>query len=499
RRLILPYLAILGMFLSACDSAAAQNPAQDSPDQLVSANQPTATQPAPVLTPFPTRPAYNPGELVDYTVQTGDTVPALATHFNTTVDEIMAANPIIPASVTTLPPGMPMKIPIYYAPLWGSPYQILPDSLFIDGPAAKGFNTQDFVSRHKGWLAGYSDYVSDKTRSGAEIVDLVGLTYSVSPRLLLALLEYQTKALSQPALPADVQDYPLGYADRGHKGLYMQLVWAANTLNNGYYSWRTGHLVTIDLLNGRIERFDPWQNAASVAIHYYFSKLLSPDDYALAISPEGLAKTYLQLYGDPWQSVQAHIPGSLSQPELTLPFLPGKLWAFTGGPHTGWGLGEPYSAIDFAPPSVASGCRRTEEWATAIAPGIIVRSEPAIVVLDLDGDGDERTGWVIFYLHIETEGRIAQGTKVKAGDAIGHPSCEGGQATGTHVHIARKYNGEWIPADGPLAFNLEGWVVHDGSAPYQGTLTRFTHTVVACTCSDQSSQLASQPKPASSP
>ena len=40
---------------------------------------------------------------------------------------------------------------------------------------------------------------------------------------------------------------------------------------------------------------------------------------------------------------------------------------------------------------------------------------------------------------------------------------EGGHVTGTHVHIARKYNGEWIPADG-LAFNLEGWVAHDGGS-----------------------------------
>jgi hypothetical protein len=35
---------------------------------------------------------------------------------------------------------------------------------------------------------------------------------------------------------------------------------------------------------------------------------------------------------------------------------------------------------------------------------------------------------------------------VKTGDRIGHPSCEGGAANATHVHIARRYNGEWIPA-----------------------------------------------------
>ena len=55
-------------------------------------------------------------------------------------------------------------------------------------------------------------------------------------------------------------------------------------------------------------------------------------------------------------------------------------------------------------------------------------------------------------------------------DLIGHPSCEGGQATGTHVHITRKYNGEWISAEGPLPFILSGWQVTAEKLPFAGTL-----------------------------
>ncbi len=46
-------------------------------------------------TPLPTRTAFPPGELVDYAAQTGDTLPALAAHFNTTIAEILAANEMI--------------------------------------------------------------------------------------------------------------------------------------------------------------------------------------------------------------------------------------------------------------------------------------------------------------------------------------------------------------------------------------------------------------------
>jgi hypothetical protein len=60
------------------------------------------------------------------------------------------------------------------------------------------------------------------------------------------------------------------------------------------------------------------------------------------------------------------------------------------------------------------------------------------------------------------------------------------------VHIARKYNGEWIPASGTLAFNLEGWVATAGTSAYEGTLQRGPLTVTACTCSDAPSQIRSE-------
>jgi murein DD-endopeptidase MepM/ murein hydrolase activator NlpD len=392
-----------------------------------------------------------------------------------------------------MPPGMPMKIPIYYLPLWGSPYQILPDSLFINGPAQVGFDTVAFVNERPGWLKDYHGYVSDANRSGGEIVELVAHNYSISPRLLIALLEYQAGALSEPFLEDSKKDYPLGYRSWNRKGLFLQLAWAANQLNDGYYRFRGNRLVEIELQDGRLERVDPWQNAASISLHGYFNVLLEGEAYAAAISPEGLAATYRELFGDPWTAAP-HLEGSLTQPAFLLPFEPGDVWALTGGPHAGWGSGEPLAALDFAPPSKTSGCVPSDRWATAVADGVVVRSEEGQVMLDLDGDGDERTGWNVFYLHVGSNGRVPLGAQLKQGERIGHPSCEGGSATGTHIHLARKYNGEWLPAEGwggVLAFNLEGWTAHNGSQIYLGTLTRHSQVVTACTCSNAASWIHS--------
>jgi LasA protease len=475
-------LILIALLISSCAPSASSS---------ILENMITPLAPTPVPAPTSERPPYEPGELVDYIAQNGDTLPALAARFNTTVDEIRAANPIIPADATTMPPGFPMKIPIYYLPLWGTAYQSIPDHAFINGPAQIGFSTSAFVASSSGWLKYYRVYAGEKMRTGAEAVDYIAQNYSVSPQLLLALLEYQTGALTQPELPAG--KYMLAFRRVNYEAPYLQLIIAANTLNNGYYSWRAGKMTELELLDGSLFRPDPWQNAASVALQYYFSRLYSGDKFFASIGPEGLARVYQTFFGDPWADPVIVLPGSLQQPALQFPFVAGHLWAYTGGPHTGWGSGEPFSAIDFAPASDVTGCYKvtTDQYATAMADGLILRSDIDGTVIDLDKDGDERTGWTLYYLHLATEGRVPLGREVKAGDPIGYPSCEGGHVTGTHVHIARKYNGEWILADGPLAFNLEGWIARNGSRAYKGTLTRGAAIITACECSDFQSQIMS--------
>ena len=101
-----------------------------------------------------------------------------------------------------------------------------------------------------------------------------------------------------------------------------------------------------------------------------------------------------------------------------------------------------------------------------------MRTATGLVMLDLDGDGSEQTGWVLQYLHVTTADHPPEGARVEKDSVLGHPSCEGGFSTGTHVHVARKFNGEWVTADGPLPFVLSGWEVQQGDKPYAGSLLR---------------------------
>jgi LysM repeat protein len=481
RKIVFPII-MLALLVTAC------SPSTQPTMMLLPQAEVNKTAESADITPYPTRPAYEPGELVDYVAQTGDTLPTLAVRFNTTVEEIRMANTFIPEDATTMPSGMPMQIPIYYRPLWGNPYQILPDAVFVNGPDAAQFNTVLFINEQEGWLKNYSAWSFNDNHSAAEIINYVAVQYSISPKVLIALLEFQGEGCSNPFLDEASEVNILGLKSDYWTGVYLQLSYASNILNDAYYRWREGELIEFELKDGSLVRPDPWQNAATVSLQYFFSLILDPTDYQQAIGPDGFAGVFNELFGDPW-TVEPHIPGSLTQPPMQLPYYNDITWAYTGGPHTAWGSLAPFAALDFAPPSDVTGCYPSSEPTTAVADGLVVRVGDGILVLDLDKDGDERTGWVVFYLHIAKEGRVSLGSEVFAGDFLGYPSCEGGHSTGTHIHIARKYNGEWITADGVIPFVLSGWTPIRGEEAYKGWLVKDDVMIIANTNPDNRSMI----------
>jgi hypothetical protein len=188
------------------------------------------------------------------------------------------------------------------------------------------------------------------------------------------------------------------------------------------------------------------------------------------------------MFGDPWTrhaQVGVLIPWNLAQPELNLPFASGERWSFTGGPHRSWNAGSPRGALDFSPVTGEPACTTSRAWVTASAEGIITRASDNVLAIDLDGDGHEQTGWVLVFLHIVTEEDSLRGRYVAADTPLGHPSCERGNSTGTHVHLARKFNGEWISAGGPVPLILSGWEAQMGERSYQGTLQKGVRSISA--------------------
>jgi LasA protease len=334
-----------------------------------------------------------------------------------------------------------------------------------------------------GYLSSYGEIVNGEWLTGAEIIRLIAVENSINPRLLLAFLEHRSGwVLGEPHSSQKIS-HPIGFYVPGYHGLHKELSLTAKMLSTGYYSWRAGDLRTLEFPHGASIRLAPGLNAGTVSVQFLFSKFYRESEWnAWLYSPGSFVALYWEMFGDAWAraaQVEPLLPAALLQPYLELPFHPGEKWSFTGGPHTSWLTGSPRGALDFAPVTGEPKCSVSRAWVTASAPGLVVRSEGNVVAIDLDGDGSEQSGWTLFYMHVAQRDRIPVGTWVETDDPIGHPSCEGGSSTGTHIHIARKYNGEWISADGPLPFVLSGWRAVAHPRNYEGLLVNGEHVVSA--------------------
>lgn len=437
----------------------------------------------PMRTPvvmIPTKTQGTNAPKIIYYSQPGDSLFAVASHFGVDVSDIYS-DTVLPEK-GLIDPNTLLSIPSVLGTELTPANQIIPDSEIIFSPSAIDFDVYSYVASAGGYLSRYSEWVT-RTTTGVEVVDRQAFDNSINPRILLALLEYQSGWVTGQPSNLAAKDYPLGYIDLFHIGLFNQLLLASRDLSVGYYGWRSGQLTELVFPGGEKIRIAPELNAGTVAIFYYFSQRNSYADWLAIVDPNvGFIKLYENMFGDPWaraQKVEPLFPPGITQDPLNLPFSPGETWNFTGGPHAAWETRGALAALDFAPAADQKGCYVSESWVLASASGQVVRSGLGVVILDLDNDGYEQTGWNLLYLHIAALDRVPVGTLLNIDDRVGHPSCEGGRSTGTHVHFARKFNGEWILADGPLPFELSGWITHAGENPYEGTLTKDGKTVVA--------------------
>ncbi len=438
-------------------------------------------QDTPGYTPTPDQPRPLPTTRIEpeeYVVRQGDTLGKIAQHYHISLEALIQANDL--ANPNILSVGQVLVIPAPTLDNPGPGFKIIPDSELIYGPGCIHFDISGFVTSLGGYLAQYEEEVEGQMLTGIEIVKRVAQDYSVNPRLLLAVLEYQSGWVTQANPKPETLEYPIGVADTWRKGLYLQLAWAANSLNRGYYLWRANGIGTWLLSDEKIVPIDPTINAGTAGVQGFFALLHDRPRWEVAVSEVGLFRLYSAFFGYPFNlAIEQPLPSGLYQPQMQLPFEPGVEWAYTGGPHGGWGDGSAWAALDFAPRNEALGCVQSDAWVVAVADGLILRAANGAVIQDLDGDGLEQTGWVVLYMHVEGRDRVAEGTYLRAGERIGHPSCEGGFSSGTHLHIARRYNGEWIPADQTLPFVLDGWVSRGTGVEYDGFLQRNYESVEA--------------------
>jgi LasA protease len=277
---------------------------------------------------------------------------------------------------------------------------------------------------------------------------------------------------------------PLGTANPYYKeSFYLQLSWAANRVNEGYYGYKGNGNLAVRFGDSSRALVPAGLNAGSAGIFNILA--LNGDWETWETESQDFMETYRRLFGDPLaRTFEPLVPFDLTQPTLNLPWEVGGTFYYTGGPHAAYGSRSAWAAVDFAPPDIKGSCYYSQKNVTAAAQGRVYLAGPGEMYLDLDGDGNLQTGWVLLYLHVVASDEVSHGQLVTAGTPLGYASCEGGVSNSSHVHLARRFNGEWLAADGPIPLVLSGWQFRAGAGQYDGTAVRDGATKTACECWD---------------
>ena len=194
--------------------------------------------------------------------------------------------------------------------------------------------------------------VDEISLSGAEIVERVAQDYSVNPRLLLAVIEKQSGWVTSKNPKREVRDYPIGWADPQRKGLYRQLIWAANNLNRGYYLWRVGGIgdLAAERWRRRPDQSDHQPRHGRRSASLFVCSTTRPNWEQSGLR-EGLFAVYNTLFGYPFDYAYraARRRVICSSRRCSFHSRPGWIWSFTGGPHGGWGDGSALGGAGFWP------------------------------------------------------------------------------------------------------------------------------------------------------
>jgi murein DD-endopeptidase MepM/ murein hydrolase activator NlpD len=370
-----------------------------------------------------------------------------------------APTPTRPAAVVTAPPSAtgtaPSPTP---APAAGAPTaQSLTPTPAPPHPADDLFDpwrfsyepnfaqpeVQAFLDAQPGILKTARLRVGDRTQSFAEV--LVGMTslFSVNPKILLAMLEQQSRLLST-AEPAPSQlAVAMGYDAAGRRGLWGQLRWAAVELRHAARDYGGGTVITF--ADGTRRDLGP-VSMPRYALSRTLARTTSPG--GLEARLQGFLQTYTRLFGDPravpldWPPpAQPFMRAPMEEPrqitsffDHNAPFLEenGSLVSYWGRAeetlsydgHTGWdyALAPPDAVLAAAPGTVIFAGNSDD--GCGIARAVII---------------DHRNGYRTLYWHL-SQFAVEAGQQVEAGQKIG-VAGDTGCVTGPHLHFQTQYFG----------------------------------------------------------
>jgi LasA protease len=301
---------------------------------------------------------------------------------------------------------------------------------------------------------------------------------SISPRVLLALMEQQSGVLRNANLSAKQLAKPFGKLS-AKADFAGQLQDVADQLATRVYSAPS---------HSEAAEFSNRQAPSALDFLFESAKPQALSD-AQALQQQGAAQQfndiYQQLFAVEFSAVSSQTeqqqaadqqtmddPVILAGPAngfLQFPFPTGQSW-HVGGAHTNTGSGNyPMSSLDMSQGG-GWGSNQSGRWVAASAAGSFKRHSSCFAEVVHSG------GWSTTYYHLmniqyNTGASVSKNTKI-ANPANTQPQalCNGGASTGPHQHWSLKQNGSWTHLNGVY---VSGWQITATGSSYDTNCNRY--------------------------
>ena len=337
---------------------------------------------------------------------------------------------------------------------------ILSDGQFVWGPNVGNFNIEAFLNGHDSPLASYAKSIESWARY-----------YSINPRVVLTLLESNYELISNfdPSADPGTVHQLIEKTSADLSLAFYQHMYEMGTRQKGRAPFFAQGGQSFEFEDGTLAELTWSPSSASYALAAVESKgkLQNPTFSTQAVGGIGDFETafgYFFPETDPFDTTNNLEPDSPPPDDyFQLPFPLGATWTFSGV-HS-WSGSAAYpdrSSLDFSTPwsnYPDSPYKNT----VAAAPGnsLILEPNPAITDIPCWVEIDHGGGWSTHYYHLVnlgSSGAVGPMSQNQLIGGIGTETCNGGWASGPHVHFSLFYNGAPYDLEG---LKFSGWTIHE--------------------------------------
>ncbi|MCS6840203.1 MAG: peptidoglycan DD-metalloendopeptidase family protein [Roseiflexus sp.] len=335
---------------------------------------------------------------------------------------------------------------------------------------------QAFLDGQPGPLKGIIMPVGDRQHTFAEALTSQAIYYSVNPKIILALIELQSRLISDPQPTADQFAWAVGFRGENgrRRGLQAQVRWAVKEL---LYARRDyPQRAALTFADGSTASLPEGMSLAEYALARVLAPTTTPE--RLPALMEQFRATYTRLFDDPRIPPTDWFP--LSPPFLTRPIrkvVPTTSFFDHGGPfltrNSKQGVTTYWGRVETDPIFAYNG---HDGWDYAAAPPerALAAADGVVVFAGNADDGcatravviDHKNGYRTLYWHLHRVD-VAIGAWVVRGQpigVIGNTGC----SSGPHLHFGVQYLGRNTDPYGWCGAGNDPWQTHPA-----GTVSRW--------------------------